>query len=113
MGLEIADQPDIQAVSALLNPLSTSSFGSAVGYIPLRFPSVQGTLWGLVDTGAQVSVISAGLASFLGLLSPDMSNLAPSPFSVTGYNGTRSYMPLIEVTVRFGVFGGPEREVLV
>ena len=65
--------------------------------------------WALADTGAQVSVISAGLAAYLNLYNEDMSNVHPATFSVTGYNGTASYMPVLETTARMGARGGDER----
>ena len=66
-------------------------------------------LWGLVDTGAQVSVISAGLASYLDLYKPDLSNIRETSFTVAGYNGARSYMPVLETSFRLGNRGGDER----
>ena len=38
-----------------------------------------------------------------------MQNLHPATFSVTGYNGTASYMPVLETTVRLAARGGEER----
>lgn len=46
-----------------------------VGFMPIKFNEQNDTLWGLVDTGAQVSVISAGLANYLELYKEDMSNV--------------------------------------
>ena len=60
-----------------------------------------------------VSVISAGLANFLGLVKEDLSNVHPSPFTVQAYNGSRSYMPLITTILHLGARGGDERIVSV
>ena len=85
-----------------------------MGYVPLTFPHAENlTFWGLVDTGAQVSVISAGLANYLNLIQEDFSNVSATPFQVSGYNGTKSYMPTITTTLRLGKFGGDERTVTV
>lgn len=85
-----------------------------MGYVPLTFPHAEDlTFWGLVDTGAQVSVISAGLANYLNLIQEDFSNVSATPFQVSGYNGTKSYMPTITTTLRLGRFGGDERAVTV
>ena len=95
----------------VINPL-TSKEGVKqryVGYLPIKLGSAQELYWALADTGAQVSVISAGLAAYLNLYNDDMSNVHPATFSVTGYNGTASYMPVLETTVRMGARGGDER----
>ena len=85
-----------------------------MGYIPLRFPSAPDlTYWGLVDTGAQVCVVSAGLANYLGLLAPDLSNVTATPFTVKGYNDVTTYMPALTTTMRLGSHGGPERLINV
>ena len=59
-----------------LNPISVvESQQRKVGYMPLEFSTCDDAFWGFVDTGAQVSVISAGLAHYLDLYMPDMSNV--------------------------------------
>ena len=65
--------------------------------------------WALVDTGAQVSVISAGLAAYTNLYSTDGSNLPPASFSVSGYNGAKSYMLVFQAPVQIGTKDGPKR----
>jgi hypothetical protein len=60
---------------------------------------VRRVYWGLVDTGAQVSIISSGLANHLNLIAPDGSNLERSPFRVSGYNGDSTYLPIITVSM--------------
>lgn len=66
-----------------------------MGYLPIKLGDAPELFWALADTGAQVSVITAGLAHYLDLYSPDMSNVTPASFAVSGYNGTASYMPII------------------
>ena len=97
----------------VINPLTTKEGITSryVGYLPLKLGNNQELFWALADTGAQVSVISAGLAAYLNLYREDMSNVHPATFSVTGYNGTSSYMPVLETTVRLGARGGSERYI--
>jgi predicted aspartyl protease len=64
--------------------------------MPLKLGQVDHIYWALVDTGAQVSVISAGLANYLGLYEAEMQNVYPATFQVTGYNDSKSYMPVLE-----------------
>ena len=40
-----------------------------------------------------------------------MQNVHPASFSVTGYNGTSSYMPVLQTEVRLGARGGEERQI--
>lgn len=66
--LDDSDETSVSAV-AVLNPLTASTYMRSVGYIPVKFPSAPDlTFWALLDTGAMVSVVSAGLANFLGLV---------------------------------------------
>lgn len=115
--MEIEDNLSVevgQAAPTIINPVSAITAGQSVGYIPLTFYNAEDlTFWGLVDTGAQVSVISAGLANFLNLITEDLSNVSATPFQVSGYNGTKSYMPTITTTLRLGRYGGAEREATV
>lgn len=60
-----------------------------------------------------MSVISAGLANFLGLINEDLSNVLRTPFTVSGYNNLKSYMPIITTAMRLGRQGGSEREVTI
>lgn len=111
--LEILDLDAVAAdvdngQSLVLNPLNvlpSDPQERAVGYAPVKFEGNMDTYWALVDTGAQVSVISAGLASYLGLYQADMSNVLPSPFEVSGFNGKSSYMPILELQLRLGARG--------
>ena len=97
-----------------MNPLTAAEMSARqVGYLPLRFASSTQMFWGLVDTGAQVSVISAGLAAYLDLFKPDLSNVKETTFTVAGYNGARSYMPVLETMLRLGNRGGEERVIPV
>ena len=95
----------------VINPLTSKEGVNQryVGYLPIKLGTAPELYWALADTGAQVSVISAGLAAYLNLYNDDMSNVHPATFSVTGYNGTASYMPVLETTVRMGARGGDER----
>lgn len=67
----------------------------------------------MIDTGAHVSVISSGLAHFLGLFEEGFTNVSPSPFTVSGYNDAKSYMPILTVNLHLGAKGGEEREISV
>ena len=58
-----------------------------------------------------MSVISAGLAAYTELYASDLSNVYPASFAVAGYNGTRSYMPVLQAPVRLGNRGGEERNI--
>jgi Aspartyl protease len=80
-----------------------------VGYMPVKFDASEDVWWALVDTGAQVSVISAGLASYLDLYCQDMSNVFPASFAVKGYNEASTYMPVLETRLRVGAHGNEER----
>ena len=40
-----------------------------------------------------------------------MQNVHPASFNVTGYNGTSSYMPVLQTEVRLGARGGDERRL--
>lgn len=115
--LEIEDliNPEVElTTSDVINPVSTVTAGQSVGYIPLTFPHAEDlTFWGLVDTGAQVSVITAGLANYLNLIDHDFSNISSTPFSVSGYNGNKSYMPTLTTYLKLGRYGGPERKLAV
>ena len=98
---------DVQPLNAtgqhVVNPLTPNVPGTGVGYMPVVFPTVPDVVyWGLIDSGAAVSVISAGMAAYLGLINPDNSNLSPSSFTVSAYDGRRLYMPLLTLTMRLG-----------
>ena len=58
-----------------------------------------------------MSVISAGLANYLELYEEDMSNVRPASFAVKGYNGAKSYMPILYTKIRLGARGGEERHM--
>ena len=104
------ETPTVSA--AVVNPLNTTDNRTRyVGYMPVKLGSSPDVFWALVDTGAQVSVLSAGLASYADLYSPDMSNVFPASFAVAGYNGSRSYMPVLQTSIRLGARGGEERYV--
>ena len=104
---------DTSVSSAVLNPLNTTDTARPryVGYMPMKLGRAPEVYWALVDTGAQVSVISAGLAAYTDLYAPDGSNVFPASFAVSGYNGTKSYMPVLQAPVRLGARGGAEREL--
>ena len=93
------DMVEIEAAdtAAVINPLTSSATAAQryVGYLPIKIGDAPELYWALADTGAQVSVITAGLAHYLDLHLPDMSNVTPASFAVSGYNGTASYMPII------------------
>ena len=100
--LEIEDDFGVEATdtttsAAVVNPLNTTDTTRPryVGYMPMKLGRAPEVYWALVDTGAQVSVISAGLAAYTDLYSPDGSNHFPASFFVSGYNGTKSYMPVL------------------
>ena len=111
------DDSDVELAESdvVVNPLTTGEQPAArkVGYMPVKLGSWDEVWWALVDTGAQVSVISAGLASYLELYPPDMGNVHPVGFTVSGYNGTSSYMPVLETRLRLGARGGEERWIAV
>ena len=114
--IEVDSEPDasverMEIPQAVINPVATATRSCEVGFVPVRFPATPDlTIWGLIDTGAQVSVITAGLANFLGLINEDLSNVTATPFTVKGYNDVKSYMPAITVNLRMGREGGTERE---
>ena len=114
-------EPDVQVTEVceltdtdvVVNPLTTGEHTRYVGYMPVKLGAQEEVWWALVDTGAQVTVISAGLASYLGLYERDMRNVHPAGFSVAGYNDTSSYMPVLETRMRLGARGGDERWLTV
>ena len=93
------DMVEIDSVdaTAVINPLNCRAAAASryVGYLPIKLGNAPELYWALADTGAQVSVISAGLAHYLDLYHADMGNVKPASFSVTGYNGSGSYMPVL------------------
>ena len=62
--------------------------------MPIRLGGSPEIWWALIDTGAQVSVISAGLASYAGLYDDSMANVL-SGVKVSGYNDASSYLPVL------------------
>ena len=108
------DALQLQLSAAVINPIIMAAENNAVGYVPLKFASAPDIVfWALVDSGAQVSVISAGLANYLDLIQEDYGNVTSAPFTVKGYNDARSYMPALTTSFRLGAHGGPERYVAV
>ncbi len=60
----------------------------------------------MVDIGAQVSLISSGLVTYLGLLDSEGAKMLPTNFTVSGYDGgSRARLPILEVWMRFGTRG--------
>lgn len=76
----------------------------------MRFRTSESTWWAMVDSGAQVSIISTGLLDHLSLLDTKGFRVFPSAFTVSGFTGgDRLNMPIVEVEMRLGVRGGEER----
>ena len=76
-------------------------------WAPIKFSTTPATYWAMIDTGAQVSLISTGLIAHLGLLDSEGARTMPSGFRVSGFDGqAREPMPIIEVWMRFGARGG-------
>lgn len=80
-------------------------------YVPVRFSTdPTNTWWAMVDTGAQISIISSGLVEHLRLLNSEGVKAYPPAFTVSGFTGgDRLSMPILEVFLRFGTRGGDER----
>ena len=79
-------------------------------YAPVQFPTDGRTWWAMIDTGAQVSIISAGIVEYLGLLDSEGVKCYPSSFTVSGFDGSSKLkMPIMEVWMRMGTKGGDER----
>jgi hypothetical protein len=121
MGLELEElgeieelhdrDPAAQVESIVVNPLTTTP-PRYVGYMPVKLGTDPAVYWALADTGAMVSVISAGLASYLNLYADDMRNVYTPSFAVKGYNESSSYMPILETPIRLGARGGEERSMM-
>ena len=56
-------------------------------YLPILLPGCSETQWALVDTGAQVSLITTGVAKYCNAVAPDYSNLLPSELMLNGVTG--------------------------
>lgn len=82
--------------------LPVSGGATSVLFVPVRFPDIPETFWALIDSGAQVSVISAGLCTYLELLNADLTNVHRARFNVSGFNGATSYMPFVHTYLRLG-----------
>lgn len=108
------DSLEVDEASVGQEPLNTL-VGSAQRieqtlYAPVRFRTSESTWWAMVDSGAQVSIISTGLLDHLSLLDTKGFRVFPSAFTVSGFTGgDRLNMPIVEVEMRLGVRGGEER----
>ena len=56
-------------------------------YLPILLPGCAETQWALVDTGAQVSLMTTGVAKYCNAVAPDYSNLLPSELMLNGVTG--------------------------
>ena len=56
-------------------------------YLPILFPGCAESQWALVDTGAQVSLITTGVARYCNAVAADYSNLLPSELKLNGVTG--------------------------
>ena len=66
----------------VVNPMATTSEGSArvtfTLFCPVLFATSNKVWWAMVDSGAQVSLISSGLVAYLGLLDEESAQAYPS-----------------------------------
>lgn len=54
------------APAAVVNPITTATTQSSIGYVSPKYDqALDLTFWGLVDFGAQVSIVSTWLANLL------------------------------------------------
>ena len=88
---------------------TTSDGGARVTFTlfcPVLFATSDRVWWAMVDSGAQVSLISSGLMAYLGLLDEQTTQAYPSSFSVVGFDGERKMqLPILEVWIRMGTQG--------
>lgn len=114
LGLELSEQYFCSDFGLPVNGLvATENAPLAVQdtmYCPVKFTRDPRTWWAMVNTGAQVSIISSGLVDHLNLLDSKDAKAYDSGFTVSGFDGTAKLkMPILEVWVRMGSRGGDER----
>ncbi len=56
-------------------------------YVPILFPNCDQPQWALVDSGAQVSLITTTCAKYCNLVDPQFQNVLASNLKVGGING--------------------------
>jgi predicted aspartyl protease len=65
--------------------------------------------WGLVDSGAELSLVSTAFASFAGLVEENQTNVSDRGLVVRGVNGVRSPAQIINTSLILGRQQKPER----
>lgn len=116
MGLESleVDEAGVQQVGTLNALVGSAQKIQQTLYAPVRFLSSESTWWGMVDSGAQVSIISSGLLEHLRLMETRDFKAYPSAFTVSGFTGGEKLnMPIVELWMRLGVRGEDERWQMV
>ena len=57
-------------------------------YVPVLFPNCPEPQWALIDTGAQVSLITTTCAKYCNLVDPQYQNIIASNLKVGGVSGS-------------------------
>ena len=87
---------EINNVAAAANQVSQTL------YVPVLFPNCQEPQWALVDTGAQLSLITTTCARFCNLVSEGFENVVASDLKVGGVNGQPWQTARLKTTVILG-----------
>lgn len=76
-----------QLEEANLAAANSSNSVSQTLYAPVLFPGCSEPQWALIDTGAQVSLITTTCAKFCNLVDEKYQNILASDLKVGGING--------------------------
>lgn len=71
-------------------------------YVPILFPNCDQPQWALVDSGAQVSLITTTCAKYCNLVDPQYQNVVASNLRVGGINGKPWQTARLETTIVLG-----------
>lgn len=88
-----------------INPLQAQNPSDAVSqtfYVQVLFPNCSEPQWALIDTGAQLSLITTTCARFCNLVQEGFSNVVASNLRVGGVNGNPWQTARLETTVILG-----------
>lgn len=91
--VEVPEDPNspVDVAPLEINPLQASTAPSnAVSqtlYVPILFPKCSTPQWALVDTGAQLSLITTGCAQYCNLVEEGFTNVLASDLKVGGVSG--------------------------
>ena len=68
----------------------------------MKFNGGQDKSYALVDSGSQISIMSRGLPTFLGLIEPEEANVLEKGFHISGFNNVTQFCPLMRTQLQFG-----------